>query len=127
MWNRSQCDRLTRVLIVDDDRDNLDMFSEVLLREGFEVDRYVDPLDALTNFKPGAYDLVILDYLLPGTNGLQVYDQIRTVDKTVHIIILTGSSALRHMIKEGLTVIEKPIFPSRLIEAIAMILNPTLA
>jgi len=103
------------------------MFSEVLLREGFEVDRYVDPLDALTNFKPGAYDLVILDYLLPGTNSLQVYDQIRTVDKTVHIIILTGSNVLSHLIKEELTVIEKPIFPSRLIKAIAMILNPTLA
>jgi DNA-binding response OmpR family regulator len=116
---------LNRILLVDDDKDNLDKFSEVLLREGFEVDSYLEPIDALAEFKPGSYDLVILDYFLRGTNGVEVYDQIRTVDKTVHAILLTGSNDLSFDVNKELTVIKKPIYPSKLIWTITVILNPS--
>ena len=40
---------------------------------GFDVDTFDDPLQALSNFRPNLYDLVILDIALPNMNGFELY------------------------------------------------------
>ena len=62
--------RKNRILIVDDEGDITFLFKMVLEDNGFKVDIFNDPLVALQNFTAGAYDLVLLDMLMPKTNGM---------------------------------------------------------
>jgi two-component SAPR family response regulator len=43
----------------------------------FEVDIYNDPIAALSNYRPGLYDLLFLDIRIPKMNGLELYQNIR--------------------------------------------------
>jgi len=65
---------VTRILVVDDDNDNLDLFTIVLEHAGFKVNSYSDPVKALEEFWPNNYDLLILDYLMASFNGLELYE-----------------------------------------------------
>ena len=64
---------VTRILVVDDDNDNLDLFTIVLEHAGFKVNSYSDPVKALEEFRPNNYDPLILDYLMASLNGLELY------------------------------------------------------
>ena len=64
---------VTRILVVDDDNDNLDLFTIVTEHAGFKVNSYSDPVKALEEFRPNNYDPLILDYLMASLNGLELY------------------------------------------------------
>jgi DNA-binding response OmpR family regulator len=51
----------SRILLVDDEHDNKQIFTMGLQDAGFEVDAYTDPELALSAFKPDYYDLLLLD------------------------------------------------------------------
>jgi two-component system catabolic regulation response regulator CreB/two-component system response regulator ChvI len=65
-------------LIVDDEPDIARLFKLGLERQGgFEVDVYNNPMTALSNYRPGIYDLLLLDIKMPEMNGLELYQSIR--------------------------------------------------
>jgi CheY-like chemotaxis protein len=71
-----------RILIVDDEPDIARLFKLGLERQGgFEVDVYNDPIIALSNYRPGIYDLLLLDIKMPEMNGLELYQSIIEKDK----------------------------------------------
>ena len=72
---------LTRLLLVDDEKDNLTLFKDILTGCGFVVDTYYDPVQALLAFKPDYYDLLILDYLMPQLNGIELFKRLRETRK----------------------------------------------
>ena len=116
---------MARIMIVDDEEDKLNIFCDMLRLAGYTVDCYTDGNLAASDFKPDFYELVILDYLLPGLNGLQLYDLLREKDNSVRAVFLTASGELL----EGgniQDVIKKPIYPSKLVERVRNILNPPL-
>jgi DNA-binding LytR/AlgR family response regulator len=49
------------------------------------------PQDVMEKFRPGVYDLVVLDIKMPIINGLQLYQEIRKVDKNVKVCFITAS------------------------------------
>ena len=59
---------------------------------GFSIDVFNDPLLALKNFKPKLYDLVILDVMMPKMDGLELYDQLKSVDHNINACFLIASS-----------------------------------
>src|SRR5712691_3081303 len=77
-----------RILVIDDEPD-LTLICSMAL-DLFSVDSFNDPLLALSNFKAGAYDLVVLDIIMPKVNGFELYQKIRRVDNKVKICFLTG-------------------------------------
>jgi two-component SAPR family response regulator len=79
-------------LIVDDEDDINFTFKVVLQNDGFKVDSFTDPLLALEDFKAGIYDLVLLDIVMPVTNGFELYEKIRMIDNKVKICFLTASA-----------------------------------
>ena len=79
-----------RILIVDDEDDTNLLFKIVLEDNRFKVDTFNDPLVALQNFTAGAYDLVLLDMLMPNMNGFELYQKIRMIDYKVKICFLTA-------------------------------------
>jgi two-component system catabolic regulation response regulator CreB/two-component system response regulator ChvI len=67
-----------RILIVDDEPDIARLFKLGLEHSGeFKVDVYNDPIAALSNYRPGLYDLLLLDIKMPKMNGLELYQKIR--------------------------------------------------
>jgi DNA-binding response OmpR family regulator len=77
-------------LIVDDENDINLLFKMVLEDKGYKVDTFNDPLVALQNFTAGAYDLLLLDMLMPNINGFELYQKIRMLDDKVRICFLTA-------------------------------------
>jgi DNA-binding response OmpR family regulator len=80
-----------RILLVDDEPDLTAIFSMGLEDNGLKVNTFNDPQLALSEFKEGAYDLVILDYKMPNMNGFELYKEIRKVDEKVRVCFLTAS------------------------------------
>jgi two-component system OmpR family response regulator len=78
------------ILIVDDDPDVSSIFSMGLEDEGFVVDTYNDPLEALSNFKPSFYDLLLIDINMPKMNGFELCTQILKFDVNVRICFITA-------------------------------------
>ena len=77
-------------MLVDDDHDNSSMFKIGLQDAGFEVDAYNDPLDALLNFKPSFYDLLLIDINMPKMNGFELCTKILEIDLNVKICFITA-------------------------------------
>ena len=80
-----------RILLVDDEPDLTAIFSMGLEDNGLKVNTFNDPQLALSEFKEGAYDLVILDYKMPNMNGFELYKEIRKKDEKVRVCFLTAS------------------------------------
>ena len=69
-----------KVLIVDDEPDVTGTFKVGLEERGFQVETFNDPEMALSNFKPGKYDILLLDIKMPKMNGFELYEKIRKID-----------------------------------------------
>ena len=80
-----------KILVVDDEPDLTMNCSLALEYHGFKVDTFTDPRKALSNYKPGYYDLVILDIKMPKMDGFELYDKIKKKDDKVKICFLTAS------------------------------------
>ena len=78
------------ILMVDDERIVLDSIRLLLQRNGVEVDAYYEPTAAISEFRAGVYDLVILDIKMQGMDGFRLYRELRKVDKDVRICFLTA-------------------------------------
>ena len=124
--NTTTTDNMTRILLVDDEKDSVYVFALILRNEGHIVDAYSDPIEALSAFKPGYYDLIILDYRMAGLNGLGFIEKIRTLDKMAKAILVTaweqrsiGSEVQKWFIK----VLGKPLSEEKLIKEVRLALN----
>ena len=80
-----------KILAVDDEADLTMLCSLALEYHGFKVDTFTDPQEALSNYKPGYYDLVILDIKMPKMDGFQLYDEIKKKDHKAKVCFLTAS------------------------------------
>jgi DNA-binding response OmpR family regulator len=84
-------DRLARILLVDDEQSIQTLLSYPLRRDGYEVVQATDGREALDRFDEQAFDLVVLDLMLPKIDGLEVCRRLRT-HSSVPIIMLTAKS-----------------------------------
>ena len=82
---------MPRILLVDDDKDHLMLFTMVLEDGGYSVDAYTDPIAVLLRFRPDYYDVAVLDYIMPVLNGLELYRRIREIDPKIMCSILTAT------------------------------------
>ena len=117
---------MTRVLVVDDDEDNLNLFTIVLENVGFKVNSYSDPVQVPKEFKTSYHDLLISDYLMPSLNGFELYKRIRQADESIKVLILTASQEQVHNQELGdmiLKVVKKPIAIPKLLDEIDSILR----
>lgn len=83
------------ILVVDDDVLIVDALSTVLKRDGYQIVTAGNGYDALNRVKDSAPDLVVLDVLLPGMNGITVCSQIKEADETrfLPVILVTAGAA----------------------------------
>src|SRR5437867_3123998 len=79
-----------RILVVDDDPDVLFTLTTVLRDAGYVVDPYDSPITALKEYKPRAYDLLVLDVKMPEINGFELYRKIKAEDWKARVCFLTA-------------------------------------
>src|SRR3954453_19575196 len=84
-------DRTPRILLVDDEQPIQTLLSFPLQRDGYEVVQAADGRDALARFSEQAFDLVVLDVMMPRMDGLEVCRRLRA-RSSVPIIMLTAKS-----------------------------------
>lgn len=77
--------------MVDNERDITVALQIGLEDSGFSVDTFTDPSLALKSFKPNLYDLVLIDIVMPGIDGLELYDRLRKIDPNIKACFLTAS------------------------------------
>lgn len=79
------------ILVVDDEPDANMTLRTLLEENGFETDAYTDPLLALQNFKPGKFDLLLLDIKMPKIGGFELYQKMKEIDNEVKVCFVTAS------------------------------------
>jgi DNA-binding response OmpR family regulator len=82
----------TRILLVDDERSIQTLLSYPLRKDGYRVTPALDGREALERFAEGRFDLVILDLMLPGLDGVEVCRELRRGSQ-VPIIMLTAKGS----------------------------------
>ncbi len=92
-----------RILLVDDDPNICRFISESLRLRGFAVDTFASAEETLKTLEESAYDLALLDILLPGDNGLQLCRTIRSLpDKqSLPVIMMTAFYRQADQIREA--------------------------
>ena len=116
-----------KVLVVDDDTALAEMIGIVLRSEGFEPSFCADGSEAVAAFHSSRPDLVLLDLMLPGMDGIEVCARIRE-ESGIPIIMLTAKSDTTDVVK-GLEsgaddYIVKPFNPKELVARIRTRLRP---
>jgi two-component system, OmpR family, response regulator ChvI len=74
-----------RILVVDDEPDITFTLRAELEGGGFDVDAFTDPELALSSFKLGLYNLVLIDIMMPKMDGFELYERLKTVDPNVKV------------------------------------------
>ena len=81
-----------RILVVDDNPDVTFTVKTGLEASGlFEVDTFNDPELALSSFKPGLYDLALLDFRMLKMYGYELYDEMKKIDDKLKICFMTAT------------------------------------
>jgi two-component system, OmpR family, response regulator ChvI len=83
-----------RIMLVDDEPDIILGLKIGLEDNGFVVDAFNDPELALSNFKAGSYDLLLLDIRMPKMNGFDLYNEMRKIDNKVSVCFMTAFDEL---------------------------------
>lgn len=103
----------TRLLVCDDDRSNSHLVSRCLRAEGYEVDVAGNGEEALKLVERNHYALAVLDYQMPGMDGVELYHHIRELSPSTVGIFLTAFTTLDIVypaIKAGVeSVLAKPV------------------
>jgi CheY-like chemotaxis protein len=89
-----------RILLVDDELDITTVFTLALEDNGFEVDAFNDPIQALSGFKSGSYDLALIDYKMPNMNGFELYREIRKIDDKLRVCFITAFEVYHEELKK---------------------------
>jgi DNA-binding response OmpR family regulator len=80
------------ILIIDDDEDLVNLYETFLKYDGYKVDSFTDPVDALSSFRKDVYDLVLLDLKMPEMNGVELFHELQNIDPNLLYRFITAAN-----------------------------------
>jgi PAS domain S-box-containing protein len=86
------------ILIIDDEPDILEPLEQALSLEGFQVRGASSGMEAMEIFKSEPFDLVITDIRMPQMDGMEVLKQVKQLDESVEVIMLTGFATIENAV-----------------------------
>lgn len=113
-----------KILVVDDEETVGIGISEILKDEGFEAAYVINGKEAVEAVKSVGYNLIFMDIVMPGMNGLDTFREIRKVKPATKVILFTGyfrdaEDVILQGIKEGMIdeFIRKPYFADEIVRS----------
>ena len=80
------------ILIVDDDEDFTSLYETFLKYDGYKVDAFTDPVDALSSFKKDVYDLALVDLKIPKMNDIELSKELQKIDPNLLYRFITAAN-----------------------------------
>ena len=120
---------MKKILIADDEEVLRMLIVDTLEDEGYEIVETENGRDALEEIKTNDYDLVLLDYMMPGLTGIEVAKEVQTLpDKQgTKILMLTAKNQQKDVEESQAAGIHyymsKPFSPMQLIDVVEEIVN----
>ncbi|MDX1706005.1 response regulator transcription factor [Pseudidiomarina sp.] len=81
---------MSKLLLVDDDAELSSMLEQILTKEGYQLTLAADGEIGLRRALSGAYDLILLDVMLPGIDGFQLLQHLRQQSRSTPVLMLTA-------------------------------------
>ena len=118
---------MTTILVADDDPKLLKMVRRTLVYEGFKVVTAIDGREALTQIQHEMPDLLILDWMMPEVDGIEVVSRLRAAEDEIPVLLLTARDAIEDRV-EGLDsgaddYLVKPFAPAELLARLRSLLR----
>jgi CheY-like chemotaxis protein len=115
------------VLVVDDEKPILDLVTEILNNEGWEVKATTSPLDALRIVKLHKFDALILDVYMPELPGMLFHAKLKFLDpdlarRTVFVSGHFNRDDLREHLEKSAQFLSKPFEPESLVSTLRKVL-----
>ncbi len=115
-----------KILLIDDDKFLLDMYLLKFKRSGLEIDTSANSLAALEKIRQNTYDIILLDIIMPGMDGLELLKVVRDekLAPTATVIMLTNQADDYQKAKElGCDgyIIKATTIPSEVVEQVLSI------
>ena len=87
--------RSGNILVIDDELILVQTVSAILRKEGYDAVVCTDSLEAIEIYRksPGDFDLVLLDMIMPGLGGPEVFAELRKINPSVAVLIMSGATA----------------------------------
>ncbi|MCP3875381.1 MAG: PAS domain S-box protein [Desulfobacteraceae bacterium] len=118
-----------KVLIVDDESNIINLLNKILLKSGFQVEGFIDSVQALEKFKsfPENYDLIISDLTMPNLMGDKFCSKVREINSKIPIILLTGYNESKIMDRQASSgidrVLTKPVEKNHILTVISELIK----
>jgi DNA-binding NtrC family response regulator len=87
-----------KILIVDDEASNRNILGQELIHRGYAVDLAGDGREAIRKLESAPADLMILDYMMPAMNGLDVLKELRALGNEIPVIMITAYGSVERAV-----------------------------
>jgi len=109
-----------RILVVDDDQDFAESMGELIELEGHQSVLAYNGIEALEIFKQNNIDIILVDFKMPGINGIETLLEIRKLNSTVPVFMMTAfanKKLINDAKKQGvIEVLDKPLDINELVK-----------
>src|SRR5512140_1756661 len=118
-----------RIMLIDNEEGLCRMMEAVLKDNGFAVKAYTRSFTAVEEFRPGEWDLVVTDIKMPGMDGLEVLQRVKSKEPSIPVIMITAYATVEMSIqalrKGAYDMLTKPFEPEELLYRVKNALTQT--
>lgn len=89
-----------KILVIDDDTELCEEIAELLRDEGHSVETAFDGTRGEELVKTNKFDTIILDFKMPGMNGVELLKKIKSINPTISVLLVTGRPFIEVLLAE---------------------------